>query len=269
MQTHRTFHHRAPVRYRTHRHVWLVAAMLLFVLAGCGRGRAQPTPTPTPLPTSTPVPTATPAPAGDAGSATDGTPNPAPVVVIPDGFNPRTDARLGYSLALPGGWTDVDLRSPRFRSMLESVGVGGQVAPLLAYLDTPAGQSVGLVAMTDLAGMVFGGLPTVINVSVLDAPGASAEDVAAQLERLLAGGVLPAEVTVTAPVVTTVNNLPAVQATATGSLASVGMDGRIYAQVTGLLAHDKVYLLSLVADEGKRAAKEDEFAQILGTFRPE
>ncbi|MCB9159996.1 MAG: hypothetical protein H6644_09070 [Caldilineaceae bacterium] len=269
MQTHRPFHHRAPVRYRTHRHVWLVAAMLLFVLAGCGRGRAQPTPTPTPLPTSTPVPTATPAPAGDAGSATDGTPNPAPVVVIPDGFNPRTDARLGYSLALPGGWTDVDLRSPRFRSMLESVGVGGQVAPLLAYLDTPAGQSVGLVAMTDLAGMVFGGLPTAINVSVLDAPGASAEDVAAQLERLLAGGVLPAEVTVTAPVVTTVNNLPAVQATATGSLASVGMDGRIYAQVTGLLAHDKVYLLSLVADEGKRTAKEEEFAQILGTFRPE
>ncbi|MEZ4584393.1 MAG: hypothetical protein R3A10_22640, partial [Caldilineaceae bacterium] len=118
-------------------------------------------------------------------------------------------------------------------------------------------------------GMVFGGLPTAINVSVLDAPGTSAEDVAAQLERLLAGGVLPAEVTVTAPVVTTVNNLPAVQATATGSLASVGMDGRIYAQVTGLLANDKVYLLSLVADEGKRSAKEEEFAQILGTFRPE
>ena len=45
--------------------------------------------------------------------------------------------------------------------------------------------------------------------------------------------------------------------------------GRIYAQVTGLLANDKVYLLSLVADEGKRSAKEEEFAQILGTFRPE
>ncbi|MEZ4558329.1 MAG: hypothetical protein R2854_18180 [Caldilineaceae bacterium] len=135
----------------------------------------------------------------------------------------RAPARLGYSLALP---RRLDRRGPaqppRFRSMLDSVGVGGQVAPLLAYLDTPAGQSVGLVAMTDLAGMVFGGLPTAINVSVLDAPGASAEDVAAQLERLLAGGVLPAEVTVTAPVVTTVNNLPAVQATATGSLASSG-----------------------------------------------
>jgi hypothetical protein len=242
----------------------LAILLLAFIVAGCGRGRAEPTPTPTPLPTATPMPTATPVPADGSTDAA-----PMPVVVIPSGFSVRTDTRLGYSLALPNGWTDIDLRSPRFRGMVDSIGLGGQVAPLLDYLDTPGGQAVGMVAMTDLAGMVFGGLPTAVNVTVLDAPGATADDVAGHVQALLGGGVLPGNMDVSAPTATTVNNLPAVQVTATGSLAPLGLDQSIFAQVTGLLANDKVYLLTLVTDEGKRAAKEAEFAQIVGTFRPE
>lgn len=257
-----------PAR-RTRMGVTLIAIVLMLTLAACGRSRA--TPTPTPVPTATPLSTATPVPADSApGAAGQAQPQATPVVTIPDGYSVRSDTRLGYSFALPRGWTDIDLRSPRFSSMADSIGMGEQLGPVLGFLDSPQGQAIGLVAMTDIAGMVFGGIPTLANVAVVDAPGAGPEDVARLVEQLVAGNsALFGDVTVAAPTVSTVNNLPAVQTTGSGSLAAVGMDARVFAKITALLANERVYILTLVTDEGNRDAKEAEFDQIIGTFRPE
>jgi len=68
---------------------------------------------------------------------------------------------------------------------------------------------------------------------------------------------------------TTINNLPAVRSTATANLASVGLDATLFAKVVGLIANDKIYVMTLVAPADQQAAKEPVFDQIIGSFRPE
>ncbi len=150
------------------------------------------------------------------------------------------------------------------------LGLDAQLAPLNDFLDSPEGDAVGVVAATDLAGVLFGGLPTILNVSVIDAPGATSESVMASLEDAInANGAMLGDVTIGALEATTVNNLPAVTADAVANLSSVGMDKELYAKVVGLIANDKVYVLTLATEAGNQAKKEATFDQIIGTFRPE
>lgn len=245
--------------------VALLVLLALF-LSACGGIVPPPTPTPSPTPTPTPMPTPTPVP--DAEPAV--VPAATPQVTIPAGFSPRVDEVRGYSLALPGGWTDLDLRSRQFRNMAGTFGLGDALAPLNQFLESPEGDAVGLVAMTDLAGVMFGGLPTLLNVSVLEAPGATPEQVQTMVAQLLEdNAALLGGLDVESLEATTVNNLPAVVATATGDLASVGMDAQLYARVVGLVANDNVYILTLATEAENRAAKDPVFDDIIGTFRPE
>ena len=62
------------------------------------------TPTPVPTPTPTPEPTPTPKP-GETPIPPTPTPIPTPQVTIPNGFSPVVDDNLGYSFAVPSGWT--------------------------------------------------------------------------------------------------------------------------------------------------------------------
>ena len=253
----------------------LALSVLVFVMAGCGGG-ARPEPTPTPLPTATPtpLPTATPVPTVASGASESSeaaaTAVPTPVVTIPNGFTPEVDDALGYSLALPRGYTNLDLRSNQFRTMANTFGLAEQLTPLTDFLNSPAGESVGMVGVTDLAGMMFGGLPTLLNVSVIDAPGATSEQVEAYIADFLAtNGAMLGDLAVEELGTTTINNLPAVDATVAGDLTSVGMDAQVFGRVVGLVANDNIYVLTQLTEAGKRAEKEPIFEQIVGTFRPE
>ncbi len=264
---------------RGRRALRLIATLLfaLLVLTACGRSKqAPPTPTPPP-PTATPTPippTPTPVSADPAGGAdapdADATPIPTPEVTIPQGFTVQTDDARGYSLALPRGWTTLDLRSDKFQGLAGTFGLGEQLAPLNDFLDSPDGQAVGMVAATDLAGMMFGGAPTLLNVSIVDAPGATPASVIDALRSLLdSNASLLGDVQIESLEPATINNLPAVTANLTADLSAYGLDRQLYVDVTGLIANDKVYVLTLATEAGKRADKAAEFAQIIGSFRPE
>ncbi|MGL4650823.1 MAG: hypothetical protein ACRC1H_15555, partial [Caldilineaceae bacterium] len=97
-----------------------------------------PTPTPAPTATPTPLPTATPLP-GETPIPATATPIPTPEVSIPSGFTPVVDEERGYSLAVPRGWTALDLRGAQFQQMANMIGMGGQLGPLNDFLASDMG----------------------------------------------------------------------------------------------------------------------------------
>lgn len=212
--------------------------------------RQPPTATPRARPTATP------------------TSQPTPIVVIPSGFTVQTDNVRGYSLALPRGYTLLDLRSAQFRNLANAVGMGDRIATLSEFLDSPTGQIVGILAASDLTGMIFGGLPTIAQVMVVNAVGANQETAQVSVEGLLSGqGGFLSNPVIGKMESVTINNLPGVRATVTGNLA--GGNRPMAGKVVGLLANDKFYVLIQLAEASKWTAKEPIFDQIIGTFRPE
>ncbi|MCL4860465.1 MAG: hypothetical protein KJZ93_13705 [Caldilineaceae bacterium] len=249
--------------------ILLSAALTLTACGGMGPAAAPPTPTntPTPIPTPTPPPTPTPAPEVSAAAAQ---PAVTPQVVIPQGFTTVTDERLGYSFATPRGWTELDLRGSQFQTLAGMFGMADQMGPLNEFLNSPEGQMLGKIYITDLTAAMFGGLPTLLAVTVADAPGYTAEAAKQLVEDLLRSNAgLLGEVQIDQVEATVVNNLPAVRGSATANLAAVGMNAGAFAKVVGLLANDKIYVMVLLAQDTQRAAKEPILDQIIGTFRPE
>lgn len=251
----------------------VVATLLsLLLLTACGGllpsipGFAEPTPTftPTPLPTATPTPASVSA--ADAGRAASATPQ----VTIPDGFTVVNDERLHYSFAVPSGWTALDLQGTQVRTVAGLLGMGEQIEQLNQFLASPAGRGIGLIYVTDLMSAMFGGLPTLLNVSVVDAPGFTAEEALTLVQQTIESNLAAlGEVKIDTLEVATVNNLPAVRGRATADLAAVGINNSVFGKVVGLLANDKIYILTLVTPGDQQAAKEPIFDQIIGSFRPE
>jgi len=226
-------------------------------------------PTPSPTPTNTPEPTNTPKP-GETPLPATATPIPTPQVTIPSGFTPVKDDTLGYSFAVPSGWSELDLRSAQFQNLANTFGMGAQLQPLNDFLKSDAGKSLGKIYVTDLMSAMFGGLPTLMNVSVIDAPGATPDSVVTWLQGMIdANKASLGDVKIENLKTATVNGMPAVTGEATGSLASVGMNASVFGKVVALIANDKIYLLTLATQDTQRAAKEPAFDQIIGTFRPE
>jgi hypothetical protein len=257
------------VRLSARRTIVSGALLCLLVTTACGGwipdlpGFAEPTPTFTPTPT--PVPTATPVEVQAAALAV-----PTPQVTIPSGFTPVNDTRLRYSFAVPQGWTALDLQGTQFRTIAAMVGMGEQVDQLREFLASPEGQMIGVIYLTDLMSAMFGGFPTILNVTVVDAPGYTAESARDLVQTVIETnmGTL-GKVEINAVEATTINNLPAVRSRATANLSAIGMDATIFAKVVGLLANEKIYVMTLVAQADQQAAKEPIFDQIIGSFRPE
>jgi hypothetical protein len=228
------------------------------------------TPTPVPTPTNTPEPTATLQP-GETPVPATATPAPTPQVNIPSGFTPVMDERLGYSFAVPGGWSELDLRSAQFQNLANTFGMGAQLEPLNTFLESPEGEALGYIYVTDLMSAMFGGLPTLLNVTVIDAPGQTPDSLLTWLEGMIeANSEMLGGATIESLETATVNGMPAVRGSATANLNEVaGMNVSVFAKVVALIANDKVYILTLAAQDTQRAAKEPVFDQIIGTFRPE
>lgn len=270
---------RAPTRFVLVLNLMVVASLFL---GGCGMSLAdmpiignivEPTPTftatPVPTATNTPEPTPTPKP-GETPLPPTPTPVPTPQVTIPQGFSPVADQERGYSLALGRGWTPLDLRGAQFKQLAGMAGMSGQLGPLDEFLASDAGQGLGTLYITDLSAAMFGGLPTVAGVYVMDAPGYTPDAAVGLIKGLLeANASMLGDVTVESVEAATVNGLPAVRAVATADLSGVGMNAQLFVKAVGLIANDKVYTLVLATPAQNRQAREPEFDQIIGTFRPE
>ncbi|MCE7987539.1 MAG: hypothetical protein DYG89_40755 [Caldilinea sp. CFX5] len=180
------------------------------------------------------------------------------------------DERLHYSFAVPSGWTALDLQGTQVRAVAGLLGMGEQLEQLNQFLASPEGQGIGLIYVTDLMSAMFGGLPTLLNVAVIDAPGLTAEEALALVQQTIESNLAAlGEVKIATIEAATVNNLPAVRGRATANLAAVGINNTLFGKVVGLLANDKIYIMTLVTPGDQQAAKEPIFDQIIGSFRPE
>ena len=258
--------------------LFLLCAALL--LSGCGRRPEAAAPATQPPPSPTAAATATavaPEPAAPDTSAVapagaEAVPAAAAVAqtVIPANFTPFQDEARGYALALPPGWTQFDLRGEQFRNTVARFGMEEQLTPLFDFLETPAGNAIGLVAATDLTGMIFGGLPTALNVAVIDTPGLNPDQVVTLAQEWLArnqGAV--GDITIEMLEPTTINGLPAVRAQLVADLSTFGLGAPLYVEAVGLRAGDKLFLLTLATESAKRGDKAAEFAAIIGAFGPQ
>lgn len=220
-------------------------------------------PTPTVPPTATPTPSPTPAPTKPGETAT-ATPQPTPQVTIPQGYTPVKDAERGYSLAVPAGWSPLDLRGSQVQQLANMVGQGAGLTQAREFLDSPAGKPIGVIYITDLMSAMFGGLPTLLNASVIDAPGYTPESAKELIDaNLTANAAMLGDVKIDSIDPATVNGLPAVKGSATADLSKYGIKEPVYAKVVGLIANDKIYILVLGTPQSKKAANDPIFDQII------
>ena len=277
--------------------VVLIVLVAALALAGCNRRQqAEPTatsppPTDTPVPpTDTPVPptdTPTPVPPTDTPEPeptatpepepepTDtpvpeptATPAPVPKVSIPSGWATVKNDRLGYSFAVPRGWSVFDLQSGQLSQIMRFVSpeAAQQVDDALTG---PGGENAGHLAV-QLA--IFSRPPIAAMAGVGIFPGLdddiSSERLVEWLEKQLEGLPLPIPVEVKSLEAGTTNNLPSISGVATADLASQGLfDAHI--TITALRANDTAYILVVAVPQNQVQNRANEIKAIVGTFRPE
>ena len=277
--------------------VVLIVLVAALVFAGCNRRQqAEPTatsppPTDTPVPpTDTPVPptdTPTPVPPTDTPEPeptatpepepepTDtpvpeptATPAPVPRVSIPSGWATVKNDRLGYSFAVPRGWSVFDLQSGQLSQIMRFVSpeAAQQVDDALTG---PGGENAGHLAV-QLA--IFSRPPIAAMAGVGIFPGLdddiSSERLVEWLENQLEGLPLPIPVEVQSLEAGTTNNLPSINGVATADLASQGLFNA-HITITALRANDTAYILVVAVPQNQVQNRANEIKAIVGTFRPE
>lgn len=269
--------------------VVLIVLVAALALAGCNRRQqAEPTatsvpPTDTPVPptdTPTPVPptdTPTPVPPTDTPEPepTDtpvpeptATPAPEPKVSIPNGWSKVENDRLGYSFAVPRGWSVFDLQS-------------GQLSQIMRFVSPAAAQQVD-EALTGPGGEYAGHLG--VQLAIFSNPPIAAlagvgifpdldDDISSEslvewLEKQLESLPLPVPVNVQSLEAGTTNNLPSISGVATADLASQGLF-KAHVVITALRANDTAYILVVAVPENQASNRKAEIDLLVGTFRPE
>ena len=269
--------------------VVLIVLVAALALAGCNRReQAEPTatsvpPTDTPVPptdTPTPVPptdTPTPVPPTDTPEPepTDtpvpeptATPAPEPIVSIPNGWSKVENDRLGYSFAVPRGWSVFDLQS-------------GQLSQIMRFVSPAAAQQVD-EALTGPGGEYAGHLG--VQLAIFSNPPIAAlagvgifpnldDDISSEslvewLENQLESLPLPVPVNVQSLEAGTTNNLPSISGVATADLASQGLFNA-HVAITALRANDTAYILVVAVPANQASNRRAEIDLIVGTFRPE
>lgn len=275
--------------------VVLIVLVAALALAGCNRRQqaeptatsppptdtpvpptdtpVPPTDTPTPVPptdTPEPEPTATPEPEPEPTDtpAPTATPAPVPKVSIPSGWAAVKNDRLGYSFAVPRGWSVFDLQSGQLSQIMRFVSpeAAQQVDDALTG---PGGENAGHLAV-QLA--IFSRPPIAAMAGVGIFPGLdddiSSERLVEWLEKQLEGLPLPIPVEVKSLEAGTTNNLPSISGVATADLASQGLfDAHI--TITALRANDTAYILVVAVPQNQVQNRANEIKAIVGTFRPE
>lgn len=273
----------------------LIVLLAALALAGCNRRQqaeptatsppptdtpvpptdtpVPPTDTPTPVPptdTPEPEPTATPEPEPEPTDtpAPTATPAPVPKVSIPSGWAAVKNDRLGYSFAVPRGWSVFDLQSGQLSQIMRFVSpdAAKQVDDALTG---PGGEYAGHLAV-QLA--IFSRPPIAAMAGVGIFPNLdddiSSDRLVEWLEKQLEGLPLPIPVEVQSLEAGTTNNLPSISGVATADLASQGLfDAHI--TITALRANDTAYILVVAVPQNQVQNRANEIKAIVGTFRPE
>lgn len=267
--------------------VVLIVLVAALALAGCNRrSEAEPTatavpPTDTPVPpTDTPVPptdTPTPVPPTDTPEPepTDtpvpeptATPAPEPKVSIPNGWSKVENDRLGYSFAVPRGWSVFDLQSGQLSQIMRFVSPAA-AQQVDEALNGPGGEYAGHLGV-QLA--IFSNPPIAALAGVGIFPGLdddiTSESLITWLEKQLESLPLPVPVEVQSLEAGTTNNLPSISGVATADLASQGLFNA-HVAITALRANDTAYILVVAVPENQAKNRAQEIDLIVGTFRPE
>ena len=273
--------------------VVLIVLVAALALAGCNRRQqAEPTATPVPPtdtpvpPTDTPVPptdTPTPVPPTDTPEpeptdtpepeptdtpAPTATPAPEPRVSIPSGWSVVKNDRLGYSFAVPRGWSVFDLQSGQLSQIMRFVspeaakqvddaltGPGGEYAGHL-------GVQLAIFSRPPIAALAGVGIFPNLDDDI------SSESLVEWLGKQLASLPLPVPVEIQSLEAGTTNNLPSISGVATADLASQGLfDAHVV--ITALRANDTAYILVVAVPENQVQNRANEIKAIVGTFRPE
>ena len=274
--------------------VVLIVLVAALALAGCNRRQAEPTatsvpptdtpvpPTDTPVPpTDTPVPpTDTPVPPTDTPvpepEPTDtptpapptATPAPEPRVSIPNGWTKVENERLGYSFAVPRGWSVFDLQSGQLSQIMRFVSpeAAQQVDEALTG---PGGENAGHLGI-QLA--IFSNPPIAAMTGVGIFPNLdddiSSESLVEWLTKQLESLPLPVPVEVQSLEAGTTNNLPSIKGVASADLASQGLFNA-HIVITALRANDTAYILINAVPANQAQNRQGEIDLIIGTFRPE
>ncbi len=206
----------------------------------------------TPMPTPTLTPTKKPA--------------PKPVVSIPQGWQPISSERLGYSLAVPRGWLIFDLQSGQLGQFIGSLGDPAAAAQLQEFLDSPEGQNAGHLAveLNIFAQPPFSSLAGVYTFPLSD-------DISQeQVKEYVAGAIESVDmdyVKLQSLEIGTINNLPSIQGVGTVDLSSADFDFNAHVVITALRANDTAYILLLVTWANVAKGKQPLIDQIVGTFR--
>ena len=277
--------------------VVLIVLVAALALAGCNRRQqAEPTDTPVP-PTETPVPpTETPVPPTDTPvpptdtpvpptdtpmpeptdtpAATDtpvpptATPAPIPKVSIPNGWSKVENERLGYSFAVPRGWSVFDLQSGQLSQIMRFVSADA-AKQVDDALTGPGGEYAGHLAI-QLA--IFSNPPIAALAGVGIYPNLddniSTESLVEWLTEQLESLPLPVPVEVQSLEAGTTNNLPSIQGVASADLASMGLFNA-HIVITALRANDTAYILIVAVPDNQAKNRQQEINLIVGTFRPE
>ena len=176
--------------------------------------------------------------------------------------------RLGYSFAVPRGWSVFDLQS-------------GQLSQIMRFVSPEAAQQVD-DALTGPGGEYAGHLG--VQLAIFSRPPIAAlagvgifpnldDDISSDrlvtwLESQLESLPLPIPVEVQSLEAGTTNNLPSIQGVASADLASQGLfDAHIV--ITALRANDTAYILIVAVPENQVSNRQAEINAIVGTFRPE
>ena len=267
--------------------VALIVLVLALTLAGCNRrqqaeptARPQPTDTPVPPtdtpvpptdtpvpPTDTPVPpTDTPVPPTATAMPPTATPAPEPIVTIPNGWSPVVNERLGYSYAVPLGWTVFDLQSGQLSQIMRFVSPDA-AQQVDDALNGPGGEYAGHLAV-QLA--IFSSPPIAALAGVGAIPlddDIPQENVVEWLEGML-GGFTMIPLKVTSLEAGTTNNLPSINGVATADLSGQGLF-EAHAVITALRANGTAYILVVAVPANQATNRRQEINQIVGSFRPE
>ena len=269
--------------------VVLIVLVAALALAGCNRRQAEPTatsvpPTDTPVPpTDTPVPptdTPTPVPPTDTPvpepEPTDtptpapptATPAPEPKVSIPNGWTKVENERLGYSFAVPRGWSVFDLQSGQLSQIMRFVSADA-AQQVDDALTGPGGENAGHLGI-QLA--IFSNPPIAAMTGVGIFPNLdddiSSESLVEWLTKQLESLPLPVPVEVKTLEAGTTNNLPSIKGVASADLASQGLFNA-HIVITALRANDTAYILINAVPANQAQNRQQEIDLIIGTFRPE
>ena len=172
---------------------------------------------------------------------------------------------------MPPTWLKFDLRSDGFQSLFTVLGGGAAQyqRELQLLLDSPWGDLFGVVAVEPDITQMFARhpLPVLAIVMVTELPqGATAEEVIETLVTSVDRYPMVSDLDIESK---RINNLPAVRLNYQVDLSELEYPVLAQVEQVGLLANQKVYLLTFVVRQENADRRESTIQQVIGTFRPE